>query len=449
MKRWAQWTGGVVVFAILGMAALYAASSLRGATAGQRAALALMEQPDDAPGSNAFAALWLLPHAVPEGGMEAVADEDVRRYTARAPIGSDAAKREGTFVSVAAARYPVPAVAVEALQLCTRDGSGCLALVRSQPDAYQRWRGQNIGWIERAGAIPQYGHYRGRFEPGLAMPLPPLGALMPTLLTDRALSFVEGRRDVALAQVCGDVTTWRRLAPRSDSLVVSMVGHALAGSATQLFAAMLAELPAGYPLPPACGLAFAPATVADVSLCEPLKGEFRLLRTSMAKLGAAADGPPGVADNALFSGAMTEARSAQQMARFCGKDVERALVLDRPVLESSPGHRAQLECVRNYVGCILADIAAPAYRDYVLRAQDHGAKLQLAGTVAWLHENPDDMRPLAARVAARPVGLRSASRDIEVVEDGRALRVAMYGRRPAGHFQLPLAAHVAGATSGG
>ena len=137
------------------------------------------------------------------------------------------------------------------------------------------------------------------------------------------------------------------------------------------------------------------------------------------------------------------------MAHMCGQDVENALLADRPVPVQGGNDRFRLDCVRNYAGCILSDMAAPAYRDYQLRAQDYGAKLKLAGTLLWLHEHQSDARPLSARLASRPVALRSAGREIEIeiVDGGRALRVATYGRHPAGHFQLPLGTYVSGGAS--
>lgn len=445
MKCWLKWIGGVFAFAVLSVVTLYAASSLRGATADQRAALAVMEQPGAAPGRNAFAALWLLPYDIPEAEMDAVADEDVRRFAARVAAAADlaAAAQQASYVSVAAERYPRQSEVAEDLPLCHPPATGCLAQVRAQRDAYRRWRGRNLGLIERAGALSQYGHHRGGFAPSLAMPFPPLAEIGSTLLTDRALSFVEGRTNEALAQVCGDVGTWRRLAPNADSLMVSMVGFGLAGNSTVLFAEMLAELPAGQPLPPACAIAFAAPTVAEISLCEPLKGEFRFIRTALAQW----DGTQGTAGNPFFSRAMTDARLAAQLAQFCGKDVERALLADRMAPMQLANDRFRLDCVRNYVGCILTAIAAPAYHDYLLRAQDYGAKLKLAGTLLWLHEHHADARPLQARLASRPDTLRSAIRDIEIVDGGKALQVAMYGRRPAGHFALPLPAHARGAAS--
>ena len=437
MNRWAQGIVGVGLFAVVGVATLYAASSLQGATTGQRAALALMELPDAAPGRNAFAALWLLPYDVPEGKLDAIVDED------RGRVASGATARGVAYVSVAAERYPPSPAQADEPPLCTHGTTGCLAEVRARTGAYQAWRERNTGLIERAGALSRYGHYRGGFEPSLAMPMPPVGRLIPTLLTDRALSFVEGRTDAALADLCGDVVTWRRLGPNSDSLVVSMLGVALAGDATVLFAEMLAELPVGQPLPPACAIAFAPPAVAELSLCEPLKGEFRFTRNALVRR----DGNEGLADNPLFSRQMTDARNAAQMAQFCSRDADRALRQDRPLPAQRMGDRLQLDCVRNYAGCILSAVAAPAYRDYQVRAQDHGAKLRLAGTVAWLHGNRTDTRPLAAQLVSRPAALRSAAREIEIVDGGKALRVAMYGRHPAGHFQLPLAGYASGPAS--
>ncbi len=444
MKGWAQWIVGVVLFAVLGIVALYAASSLQGATTEQKAALALMERPGAAPGRNAFAALWLLPYDVPDGEIEAIADEDVRRLASRAPVAAGVAVQDATFVSIAAERYPPRSQAAEVLPLCTRGAAGCLAQVRAQRDAYQRWRGRNSGLIERAGALSQYGHYRGRFEPSLAMPWPPLGEISRTLVTDRALSFVEGRTDVALSQLCGDVSTWRRLAPNSDSLLVSMFGFGLAGDSIVLFAEMLAELPSGDPLPPACAIAFAAPAVAEVSLCRVMPGEFEFNRAALRNVRLAEQKHAG--DSALFSQSMTDARWAAQMAHMCGQDVENALLVDRPAPEQRVSDRFRLDCVRNYAGCILSDMAAPAYRDYQLRAQDYGTKLKLAGTLLWLHENPTDARPLATRLASRPAALRSAGREIEIAEGGRALRVAMFGRH-AGHFQLPLGTYVSGGAS--
>ena len=442
MKRWGRWVGGVFAFAVLGVVTLYVASGLRGATTEQRAALAVMEQPGAAPGRNAFAALWLLPYDVPQNELEAIAAEDMRRFAARDPA---AGAQNPTYVSIAADRYPQPPRSADGLPLCRRGVPGCLAQVRAQRDAYQRWREQHIGLIERVGALSQYGHYRGNFEPSLMAPIPPLAQVSGTLLTDRALSFVDGWTEVALAQVCGDVSTWRRLAPNSDSLLVSMFGSGVAGDSTVLFAEMLAELPAGHPLPPACTIAFAAPTAAEMSLCKVMPGEFRFNRAALTQLAVAenkyADG------NLLFSRAMTEARWAAQMAHTCGQDVERALLADRMAPMQLANERFRLDCVRNYIGCILIDIAAPAYRDYLLRAQDYGAKLRLAGTLLWLHQNHADARPLQARLASRPGALRSAGRDIEIVDGGGALRVAMYGRHPAGHFELPLPAYARGAAS--
>src|SRR3546814_12001655 len=42
----------------------------------------------------------------------------------------------------------------------------------------------------------------------------------------------------------------------------------------RLLAQMLAELPAGHPLPVACEAALAPVSVGELSICEAMRGEY-------------------------------------------------------------------------------------------------------------------------------------------------------------------------------
>ncbi|HEY0662556.1 MAG TPA: hypothetical protein VGD21_14695, partial [Lysobacter sp.] len=83
---------------------------------------------------------------------------------------------------------------------------------------------------------------------------------------------------------------------------------------------------------------------------------------------------------------------------------------------------------------------ATSYHHYQLRAQDYGAQLTLAGTLLWLREHAGDDRPMSLRLAALPVSLRSPTRGMELVDDGRALRIAMFETKRHRHWQLPLRA---------
>lgn len=437
MKPWLNWIIGVPAAVALGVAALYTLSHLRGPTNDQRAALALMEQPMAAPGRNAFAAIWLLPYDVPPGELTATAEEDARRFAAclddTANTGTAACSK---YTSVAAERYPQRVGSVEMPASCS--GAGCLADARARRDEFQRWREQNADLIERVGGLSQYGHHQSGLPPSFFPPLPPLAEVLPTLRADRALTFVQGRTDLALSQVCTDVITWRRLAPNSDSLVMGMFGQRVVTELTRLFADMLVELPAGQAVPAACSIAFKAPAVAELSLCEPMKGELKLTRASFARMAASEE--YGAMGNVFFSRSMTDAGAAARLAQACEEDMARAFKSDKPVQVRAVDAGFRLDCVRNLTGCMLNDIAAGAYRDYQLRAQDHGMKLKLAGTLLWLREHSGDKRALEARLAERPVALRSAERDVAVVAG--ALRVPMYGRHPSEYFDLPLPAHV-------
>ena len=79
--------------------------------------------------------------------------------------------------------------------------------------------------------------------------------------------------------------------------------------------------------------------------------------------------------------------------------------------------------MRNASGCILTDIAEPAYATYVARAKAFGDHIRLAATLAWLHgTDTSDSRPLAERLADRPAALEGVW-PVKVVDGGAALEV--------------------------
>lgn len=71
-----------VLIVVLVLAALWTWSRLRGPTAEQREALALLEAPNAFEGRNAFNALWVLRYDVPEGEVEAVVEADMAALAA-------------------------------------------------------------------------------------------------------------------------------------------------------------------------------------------------------------------------------------------------------------------------------------------------------------------------------------------------------------------------------
>lgn len=365
----------IAVAVMLGLAlALFAASRWRGAPPAHRQALAIMQAPSVMPGENAFAALWLLRYDVPAERQAEVAAEDARRF-GRAPPPSDAQHRP--FQTAAAARFDDLQAARESDPPPCDDG--CLSRVREDADVYAGWTARQVRLAERVSALSGYGYYRSGFTPRVDMPFPDLGAVS-RVRTMHALAFVQGRHDEALDGVCRDARTWRRLVPNSDSLIVSMAGVGFYDRSLRLFADMLAELPPGHPLPASCRIAFAAPAVLESSICAAMKGEFGFGQAAMRQ----------VADDRrawlFFDREMTAAQMAHGMVRACDPSIGTRPDARQGGTQPWWAALVRFECVSNFIGCVLGDIAAPAYGHYLLRAEDHATRMQAGTALLRLHE---------------------------------------------------------------
>lgn len=418
--RWLKRIGVVVASVLLVAVGAFVLSRWLGPTDGQERALAVMTA-DRAPpvGRNAFTGLWLMPYDVPVGRLDEVMARDLREFE-----GVDGAARGG-FASTAADRFADVRDSGHWPPLCGSDAAECLRQVSAGRGEYARWRESHAALVARA-ALEGAGHYANVFAPGPAQPMPPFALAMRVRRTSHALDFVEGRRRAAFDGVCQDIATWRRLGAHNDSLLADSVAAAAVESSGRLFAHMLARAPAGQPLPDSCGPALAVPTLPELSPCDVMRGEFAYLQAAMAQPASLAYDPR-----------MTVARTAVALAQACTPAMEQAVALDRPLPPPVRLPRFGFECIGNLAGCTLADIAAPAFRSYLVRMQEHGARLRLLSTLYWLHANPGAGRPLAQRLAERPVALRSPGHPVEVVQDGAALRIATPSHGEP-HWQLPL-----------
>ncbi|MCD9028079.1 hypothetical protein LDO26_07640 [Luteimonas sp. BDR2-5] len=438
--RGMRWLALCLAGMLVVLAVVWLASRLRGAPPGQRAALATMQATWIPPGRNAFDAVWLLRWDVPEAPRAAIVARDMSALQARPawPTGSNE-----PFVSSAAAGYadlrPVQATVAP----CGAREDGCLARVRADLPAYAALVEANATLIARIGALAQYDHYRSKLPPRLDAPLPELGHA-GLAITAHAVHFAQGRYDLALDGVCRDIATWRRLGVHSDSLVVRMLGIALATDGHgRLLADMLQVLPRDHALPGACAAALAAPSSGEADLCPAMRGEFAWaspITRLLADPATPADERPSTL---LFDVDATLALQAANMADACSEATRVALASDLPAPLPAPRRSVwlRLECAANAVGCILGDIAAPDYIEYQHRAQDQNARLQLLATLAWLRDTAGDgardAMP-AERIAHRPAALRSPARDIEVAADGRAIRIAQYATARGAYWQLPL-----------
>ena len=427
----------VLVVAAVGIG-LVTASRMRAPTAEQQAALDLLESPSPAQGSNAFPALLLMPYDVPADRVEALALAESQRFN-RTPVGAGFELR---------VPYPDLAVGSEQPANCSWRDSGCLHKVRQHRDAYAARLQRQAPLLQRARSLGQHGHYRTLMDQRIDTDFPRFQVLTAAT-THHALQFVDGDVESALTGVCGDVQAWRRLAPTADNLLTSMIGSAAIQGSSQLFAEMLESLPAEHPLPPSCATAFVAPAASELSLCEAMRGEAVMSR-SISSAGWAEQEQSMTPLQRAWGGVVydqhkTEARLAPAYAWPCTSQARDMVARDVPALrEATPGSRWNFECVGNMAGCILADIAIPAYRKYPQRMQDTGAMVRAVGTLLWMRERraAGDARPVAELLGTQPEALKSATRPLRLVEEGSMLQVDRFDDTSGKTFQLPLPASV-------
>src|SRR5690606_11887867 len=175
MRRMLKWLGTAVV----AVAAIVVLAWLAGRASGpgrmQREALALMQAPWVAPGSNAFDALWLLPYPVDDADMAGIVERDAARLRAAPPPGGDGWTGAAAFRSEAATHHPVQLPdSDDRARLCTAYGEDCLIRVRADLPAYQALLERHAGLFQRVAALERHGHVANRFPARMDMPFPPL-----------------------------------------------------------------------------------------------------------------------------------------------------------------------------------------------------------------------------------------------------------------------------------
>jgi len=441
--RWLKWLGVGVLVVVLVLAALWAWSRLRGPTQEQRAALDVLEAPNVFAGRNAFDAMWVLPYDVPDADIASVVDIDMRTL-------SDATLRahpEPFEFTTQAARYPDlrPVLGAEGPNPCGLREPDCLDKVASAPEEYAALVQANRHLIERIEGLSGFDFYASRLPPDPRVPFPAFN-LLGWPVTAHAVEFMQGDRMLALEATCRDLATWRRLGTRSDVLIVRMLGVALATDGYgALLARMLAVLPRDTPLSSTCETALAAPMAAEATICPAMRGEF-------AWSMGASEALPEMRKHNAWSWLVLDrdgfrASMAERMAPPC-LEQGAALAADQRLtaVAVTPRVWRRFECVANSAGCILADIAGPAYTSYAWRAQDQYARLQLLATLAWLRDQPDD-GTLAERLARRPADLRSPAREIMVTTDGRSLEIAQYDTSRGATWSLPLPAYLVESTA--
>lgn len=454
LKRGLKWLAKTLFAFMLLMLAAWSLSRWLGPTDDQEAALAMMREPLPPVQRNAFPALWLVPYDIPDARRGEIFAEDLRRLKAMPFTSSaDPAETAGAagYASVAATRYPTPAMSVEDSSLFCRGREHCLAKVAADLPTYAALVERHAALLDRVETLSDYDGLHHSFGLRFDMPLPPYqhGNLTRTR---HALLFLQGRRAEAFEGVCRAATTWRRIGANSDNLIARMIGAAYGGqSYPHLFAEMLAETPRDFVLPPSCAVAFSAPTGAELSFCQAMRGEFAYQQSGMKAIGSGLLGEPtwwpDVMLPLIWDEEMTQADSAEVLGYYCSDEAERGMREDVPVSrpELSLGW-TRFQCVSNALGCMLGEIAAPAFDGYAGRVQDSNANIRLIGILLRLRAETSDVRPFAERLHAAAGEIGSVDREISMTSEGRSVRLRNYQKSMGEYWEIPLPGYFQNAT---
>ena len=444
MRRSLKWTARALLAFMLLAVAAWSLSRWLGPTDAQEAALKTIQQLHPLEGKNAFGALWLLPYDIPPAEQERVLAEDLRRLAAVSPDEAGKSNLSSTFSSSAEKRYPKQSPSTSETDLWCGGHGGCLRNVRADRERYAALIEGHAALIDRAEGLSAYDgirHPSVADSSGFVLPPYQLGKLPATRY---ALDFVDGRRHEAFERTCVAISTWRRLGANSDTLITRLIGIVYSADVYgRLFAEMLADTPRDFKLPPSCSRAFAVTTAEESSMCLAMQGEFRFLVSATRQIETGDSGHASkfakIPLPLFYSADMTEAQRAEYLAFYCSESVTHAVRVDRPVAPPPVDDTfLRFQCVGNLIGCMLSNIANPAFDVYPKRVQDANAKLRLIALLLRLRADTSDTRPIDVRLRASAADVGAPERDIGIGPDGRTLRLKNYGKGWGDYWNIPL-----------
>jgi hypothetical protein len=441
-KAFLKWSSLFGIAMVLVLAAAGTLSRAFYPTEAQREAIARMAQQPEYDGKNAFALLWTLERDVPEEELSAVMAEEIRRFTGQAAAADDDGNALADIVSAAEA-YPDLSPGREDRNLfCDPIDEDCLSQVRGNLDTYADLVDRNEKLLDRIERLHEYDFLRSPFPHEMRPVLLPFRTTT-FLQTRRAVQFASGQEEHAVAATCRDIATWRRLGSRSDNLVARSVAMAYATEQSgRALAQMLAEWPLERPLPVPCREALAAPALAELSLCNTLRGEFAAAARSTRELNESVDRGSLIdrmLNTVVFDAEATVGLLAETAAEFCGDNEWAPSRADRGrIPEPAQPSLLRFACIGNPAGCITHSISRPDYSAYWSRLQDYSARLRVLGSLAWMRRQADEGRSAPELLAARPEALRSPTHEIEFGPDGNTLRIPPHGSAGIDYWSIPL-----------
>lgn len=412
MKTWLQWFGGLVLLGLAYLAIIHFGLLPR-PTAAQRQALAALEAPRSKLGErDGFPVIWTSLYDVPEDQVQRITDDDVAAWNAHATATP---RTTETFTSAAKGRFavlPHPTFPARDPHLCHSWTSGCLAMVKADPDAVQAALDRVQLFAAHAARLAAADHVRYPMVPALDSPIPNINGFVEVGITPPALRAARGDPAGALSELCRDATLWRRLRAHTDSLIVDMVGVAHLSAAAQLAGDLLAELPPESAWPEDCATAFAALTPPDFDQCAELLNEARTSIGLVDHLDRATLTIAGVANNDLIGTLSVlglnrnhaRHKIAGAFAGACDEAARRAHAAHQPTPPVPAAERncSPFEIVFDPTGCMLFLVATPDFSGYSERVADLDGRYAALRTAVWLRGQRGDA---AALVDGRPPDL--------------------------------------------
>ncbi|HEV2607012.1 MAG TPA: hypothetical protein VGT79_03420, partial [Xanthomonadaceae bacterium] len=214
-----------------------------------------------------------------------------------------------------------------------------------------------------------------------------------------------------------------------------------------LFADMLAEMPADAPLPDACTSAFAPIAEAHLSLCDTMKREFHATEAVMNQIGVrgatilAGEHGSRASDlfgSLLFNARASSAQSAVGAATFCSADPEIAAEDARMRTSQWWQVGGWQGALFNPVGGVLAAIARPSYNEYAVRMHELQRMDVLVRAAMAMRNNATQAK--GGAVTAADVGALPNGVTFDAQHGQLRIKRAFYRADRSADFSIPLPA---------
>lgn len=430
MRRLIKGVGIAAVVVLITLVVAFAWGRLRPPTQAQSEAMALLKPPPRPAGShNAWVDFWLLDYDVPAAEREAAYARERRLVTAWT---QQADRASPGYSSNLGRRYAaLPKLSFqEHAQLCGITSEHCLTTVRQHASALTALMRRHSKRLARLRDIGSADVLWNDMPADPGTPFPPFNPSDSLLLTAAALDFVQGHPRPALAEVCRNVQTLRRLHAHTNSLLGAMVTATWSDPAERLFADMLVRLPPGEVAPAVCAESFAPVTLADIDLCAPMQRAFAGVAVTIE--AATRQRPTGFERVAQFLTSDVSHRlrlMAPQYAWACRSNQQSAMLADRRMTRAqiAQGQPDFLDRLSNPVSTILARIAAPAYVDYANRNEDYAAGLRLGRALLQARADAASPDKLGGALTPQLDGLNQGGARVFSIDSGeRFVRMPYY-----------------------